>query len=866
MRKIHCNLRCKIFLIVFVGLLLSYSLVGTYQIYQVGKNFKDELNRSGQERVFLIAEAVANMMVAYDYSNLEGVAERISKLQDVQKINIFNRNGKLMVTRNSSDFDTEKINLDKLGALFEAPIFYNEEKVGTVELIVSRSRYDALISTNYRQIVITIVFSTIFIALLIYFTVSLWVARPLLRLSRAAERLADGDYAAELPAQSHDEIGNLVGAFAMMRESRKENEARLQAIFDNSPDAFVQCDAAGNIVDWNDKAEVVWGYARAEILGKHISTVILPVAAPELNGMNVSRYSENISSVVGEMLGRRKDGSQFLLELRTSEIRFSEGSTYLLLARDITERKENENKLTNAMNVAESANAAKSAFLSNISHEIRTPMNSIIGMTNLALKTELDPRQHDYLVKIGYSAHHLLGLINDILDFSKIEASKLELEVLDFDLNEIFANLSNQISHDAEMKALRLEFELDPKLLSPLRGDPLRLMQILLNFTSNAIKFTFRGSVTVRAHMVEEKQDDVLVHFDVVDTGIGIASGEMQQLFQAFHQADASTTRKYGGTGLGLVISKQLVELMGGSVGVNSLPNQGSQFWFEVWFSRGKSTFPQNSSESTEFVQIVNASVLLVEDNLFNQQVAVEMLRAIGARVSIANNGREAMDMLQQHHFDCVLMDVQMPVMDGLEATRQIRANPALCNIHIIAMTANAGVEDRERCFAAGMNNFITKPIMADKFYTAIKQGMRGTDKSSAAPARPDVAEIPPVPSVQQADSTSRGDDVPLIDLTVLAKSIGHDPAILQEFARKFLHNAQQGLAEIQDALDKGDMTKLAALGHRNKSPARTVGAMAYAELCLALEKFKLGGDPAQARDILSKMQSMLAQINEEIG
>jgi two-component system sensor histidine kinase/response regulator len=305
---------------------------------------------------------------------------------------------------------------------------------------------------------------------------------------------------------------------------------------------------------------------------------------------------------------------------------------------------------------------------------------------------------------------------------------------------------------------------------------------------------------------------------------------------------------------------------MDGSVGVNSLPNQGSQFWFEVRFLRGKSTFLQRVEDTTEFAQMINASVLLVEDNLFNQQVALEMLRSMGARVSIANNGQEAIDMLLQHHFDCVLMDVQMPVMDGLEATRQIRANPALCKIHIIAMTANAGIEDRDRCFAAGMNNFITKPIMAEKFFAAIKQCMQGTEQNQVAEAPDTLAAQTQVVAVPQAEPATGGDAVALIDLNVLAKSLGPDPVLLQKFARKFLHNAQQGLAEIQAALDKGDMAELAALGHRNKSPARTVGALAYAELCLALEKFREGGNPAQARDIFTRMQNMLEQISKEIS
>ncbi len=375
-----------------------------------------------------------------------------------------------------------------------------------------------------------------------------------------------------------------------------------------------------------------------------------------------------------------------------------------------------------AMAVADQANEAKSSFLANMSHEIRTPMSSIIGMAHLALKTELSPKQHDYLAKIQYSSEHLLGIINDILDYSKIEAHKLVIEALDFDLPTMLKDLSSQLFDSAMTQGLEIVFDIDPRLSESLRGDPLRLRQILLNYIDNAIKFTPQGKIIVRANLLEETASDCLVRFEVQDTGIGMSEAEMAQLFQPFQQVDTSITRNYGGTGLGLAICKQLAELMGGEVGVESRLAQGSTFWFTARLSRGvgKTVPVQEVLPPVDLSLIQGAAVLLVEDNLFNQQVAREMLEQAGAVVTLANNGQEALACLLKDRFDCVLMDVQMPVMDGLEATRQIRANPAWSSTRVIGLTANAGKEDQAHCLEAGMNDFVSKPIEPDQLLAVL--------------------------------------------------------------------------------------------------------------------------------------------------
>ncbi len=538
------------------------------------------------------------------------------------------------------------------------------------------------------------------------------------------------------------------------------------------------------------------------------------------------------------------------------------------LTKEIAEHKQAQDEILSAkvaVAMANNANEAKSAFLANMSHEIRTPMNSIIGMAHLVLKTELSPKQRDYIAKIQLSSKHLLGIINDILDFSKIEAHKLVLETLDFDLSSVVSDISSQLWDSATAKGLGLIFDIDPKLSQTLQGDPLRLRQILLNYIGNAIKFTHQGKIIVYARILEEAASGWLVRFDVQDTGIGMTDAQMARLFQSFQQADTSTTRNYGGTGLGLAISKQLAELMGGEVGVKSRPAHGSTFWFSARLGRGtdKSASAQEALPPVDLSLIKGAAVLLVEDNLFNQQVAGELLEEAGVAVTIANNGQEALDWLLKAHFDCVLMDIQMPVMDGLEATRQIRANPALSSTWVIGLTANAGQEDQTRCFDAGMNAFLSKPIEPEQLLAVLAACLaQQPGQSKPAHAASTAAAQPLTPAaIDDAAAGYAG----VIDLVVLAKIVSHNPEKIRKYALMFVSSMHDTLAEAEATLAQADMVGVAALGHRAKSSARTVGAMGFADLCQALEQCKLAVDYGKAYDIVTKMQILLERISEQI-
>jgi two-component system, sensor histidine kinase and response regulator len=397
---------------------------------------------------------------------------------------------------------------------------------------------------------------------------------------------------------------------------------------------------------------------------------------------------------------------------------------------DITDLRRREKDLKRLQEAAVAASEAKSAFLANVSHEIRTPMNAVIGLSQLVLRTELTHRQRDYIQKVQASGQHLLGLLNDILDFSKIEAGKLDLERSEFKLQRLLDNIAAVVGQRCDDKGLELVFDVGPQVPARLVGDPLRLGQILLNYANNAVKFTERGRVEISVRADMQTSQDVLVHFRVRDTGMGLLPDQIERLFKSFSQADASTTRRFGGTGLGLAICKQLAQLMGGEVGVESEPGKGSTFWFSARLGLAQDDEQPVLQESAGLVDprmaaLRGARILLAEDNDINQIVATELLRDVGLEVEIAQNGQVALEMAQQAEYDLVFMDMQMPVMDGLEATRALRAIAAFEKVPIVAMTANAMEQDKRRCLEAGMNDFLVKPLDPDDLRSALLRWLR---------------------------------------------------------------------------------------------------------------------------------------------
>ena len=506
--------------------------------------------------------------------------------------------------------------------------------------------------------------------------------------------------------------------------------------------------------------------------------------------------------------------------------------------------------LTVAEQAAQAASQAKQDFLANMSHEIRTPMNAIIGFSGLAMKTGLDNKQRDYIRKIQQSGTHLLGIINDILDFSKIEAGKLSVEQTEFELEKVMENVSNLVSDKATSKGLALLFEVAEGTPNFLVGDPLRLGQILVNYSNNAVKFTEQGEIVISVQVAEETEHDVMIRFSVRDTGIGLTEEQIGKLFQSFQQADTSTSRKYGGTGLGLAISKKLANLMGGDVGVESDYGHGSTFWFTARL--GKGVVREKGAEEDQASSLMAASldairgsvVLLVEDNEFNQQVASELLSELGFVVDIAEDGRKSLEMLPKRSYDAVLMDMQMPVMDGVTATVEIRKQEAFRDLPIIAMTANVMAAEIQGCMDAGMNDHVAKPIDPDDLFGKLVKWIKPKQASpvqvgDATSVSAVVGESLTAAVVALGKKKAPDDppEIPGLNTTLGLKRVMGKKAFYLDMLGKYIDNQGQAPAQIRQSLDGGDYGTAERLAHTAKGVSGNIGATEMQELAARVEK-----------------------------
>jgi two-component system sensor histidine kinase/response regulator len=773
-------------------------------------------------------------------------------------------------------------------------------------------------------------------------------------------------------------------------QALRENEKKYRTLFEDSRDAIFISTQTGQMVDVNQSMLDLFGYTRQEMMRLNVLEIYVDPA----DRARFQQAIEQTGSVRDFDVKLQKNNVSQMDCLLTATVRRADDGRILAyqgIVRDITERKQAEADLRKyqehleelveertselskatrqaqqAKEAADAANEAKGTFLANMSHELRTPMNAIIGMTHLALKTELTPKQDDYISKVQLAAHSLLGIINDILDFSKIEAGKLDMESVDFNMDDVLDNLSNLMTVKSQKKEdLEILFSMAPEVPRLLVGDPLRLGQILINLANNAVKFTESGEVVVSIELVTQNTDRVSLKFSVSDTGVGLTQEEIDKLFRAFSQADTSTTRKYGGTGLGLTICKRLVEMMGGEIWVESKRGEGSTFIFTADFGKSEQKekkVPGPSSdlrdmrvlvvddnatsreilkdmlesfnfevsladtgeeslkeleraskdrpyqlvlmdwkmpgmngveasrrikdhpgldkiptiimvtaygreeimlradtvglegfllkpvsasvlfdtimqafnrEASEFVplnmpveggnewlqNICGAWVLLVEDNEINQQVAREILEGVGLVVTVATNGDEAVRAVKEKDFEAVLMDVQMPIMDGYQATREIRKDERLKDLPIIAMTAHAMVGDREKCMEVGMNDYVSKPIEPKDLFSTLAKWIK-----------PGQRVIPDHLVTTTKEESPVDEGPPLTDLPGFAVNSGLSKVLgnrnlYRKLLRKFHRNYADVANDIKTALDKVDPETATRLAHTVKGVAGNIGA-----------------------------------------
>ena len=556
------------------------------------------------------------------------------------------------------------------------------------------------------------------------------VAAQLQAIEQMSEAIGKGDFDHKSPASNILEIKNVAERLVQVGQSlkhsqkvRQEREQELKDILETAQEGFL-------LIDNNSSTQRV-NPAMCEILGRPMDQILGHNFHEFIDADNKHIFEQEIVQRELGLKSRyeislsRPDGTQVPCLVHASPLFDGDKNkigSFALVA-DMTENKIAEERLHAALQSAEAASYAKSEFLSSMSHEIRTPLNGILGMAELLLRTELNDKQTHYLKSVVGSGKHLLVIINDILDFSKIEARRMEIETEPFDPRALVDTVVNLFSEQASSKGISFRIEVDQRLNNSIKGDVHRLRQILFNLIGNAVKFTEIGSVVVRIESLREDPQSALIRFSVADTGMGITPAEQSQIFEAFRQADGSITRRFGGTGLGLPICKRLVELMGGKLELESQPGSGSEFWFSLELERTPPSNENLSTETADSLPRFDADILLAEDNLVNQEVAIAMLEMLGCRVTVVDDGHSALQAYGEQTFDLVLMDLHMPVLGGLETARAIRQqehNSGTGRVPIFALTADVVQGIQETCRAAGMDGYLAKPFSLPQLLKAI--------------------------------------------------------------------------------------------------------------------------------------------------
>ncbi len=674
-------------------------------------------------------------------------------------------------------------------------------------------------------------------------------------LAQALEDARQAGLASRVQAQ---QLENLARELSAGQERLRQTEAWYRSIIESAPDGILIADEQDVILLANPEAESLFGYGPGELTGRHLASLAPANAQSPHEALRKQLIACPERLTLTHLDGVRKDGSAFLVEAGLARLPAVDDHDFSLcvIVRDITARQQAELEMQQARALAEHVARAKSDFLANMSHEIRTPLNTIIGMGHLLTCTDLPSPQRDYLQQIQSASEHLLTLIDDVLDFSRLENGTLALQRTSFSVQELLEALRVQFADRARAKGLKLACIAAPDLPAQLEGDKLRIGQILSHYLDNAIKFTSQGEIEVSVRGQPSGSTTFTLNVFVRDTGIGLTEQQQGALFTAFHQADTSSTRKYGGTGLGLAIARKLAELMGGSVGVDSHYGKGSTFWLSVPLR----VAPGNLQQLLPGLNLHGCRVLLAEDHEVNQRLVSKLLQHVGVQVDVVENGQLAVERVREEDYDLVLMDMQMPVLDGGGATLAIRALGPRGQLPIIAISASAMPEDRQRCRELGMNGFLAKPLKVEQLYATLRQWFKHQPDAAAA--------LTPQPA-PQASST-----LPVIaELETregLQRVLG-DHDLYVDLLRRLVASEQNTPGDIRQALACGDAPTAQRLAHTLKGLAGTVGANTVmaraAELEMAIRDARPAANIAQLLAQLEPLLNLLlAALQQFLG
>ena len=998
----HLGLISRLMLAVGVAIVAGGGVQTALLLAEGAAEHSARLLREQRETLAFVAPLVADQAILGDYAAISQLLTNQVKKGEVERFAWTDKDGKTLVAQDAPDKLEAPGWFARVAAIehVDQSIEVTAGGVGYGTLSASMTPVKAQ-NRLWQQFVkqLQIVAVTLFLMLQFIWLIFRGNLGTLRMLAEGANRFSQGDHAVRINPEGAPEVGlaaeafnnmanNIESLIASLGKSESKNKL-LATIVEQSSEAIWTKDLSGTITSWNSGAAAMFGYPPAEALGRALN---VEESAPEEEQTRTRRLMAG-EKFAYDARAMTKSGTAIDIQVSVAPLLDDANQCIgsIAVARDVTQHKRSEEALRLAREAAESANHAKSSFLARMSHEIRTPMNGVLGMTELLLETGLTSTQRKYAETVQRSGQNLLGIINDLLDFSKIEAGKLELENVDMDLRRTIEDIVELLAERAHVKGLELACSIPANLVTHVRGDPLRLGQILTNLVGNAIKFTEHGSVVIRVATLDESAKTVTMRFEVSDTGTGISPGAQSRIFEEFAQADGSTTRKHGGSGLGLAISKQLVEMMGGSIHVESSLGTGSTFWFTVTFEKQASQpaadprsapiglltgvralivessainrgilhaqmsnwdmtirlaeTPKQAMEllvqaaarsvpydlavidlgvpgmdalelartirarpdigklrlvmltrrhvdvthardagfdaclvkpvrqtvlyeclvnimagrpqeaisalalaqpASEAPAAIRGHILLVEDNLINQQVAVGILQIQGYSVTVANNGKEALDAHARGAFDLILMDCHMPEMDGFEATMEIRRreqSPIGKRVPIVALTANAMATDREECLAAGMDDHLSKPFSMQTMQDMLDRWMRRahTPQSEAA----QLAAQATAKAAEVLDRRVLGDLARVLKADRLAGMIS-----------LYLTESRKLVERVKQAASAGDAPEMARSAHSLKSSSANVGAMMLSRYCADLEAAARRADSEEASKILAKLES----------